>query len=463
MSLETDEENLNQALKDPAFKQNLRQFLSTDNHTNLAYLARTWLYLAMVIAGAVAFIEFRPSMGLHWAWNIPVVMLAVVMVGAGQHQLSGLAHEGSHFILLKNRVFNELVSDIFCLFPLYSSTHLYRLQHLAHHQFVNDPQRDPDVFQLKASGHWLSFPVSRERFVRFLLAQAWLPNVIRFLLVRAQFNATGSGDSPYYDPEKRPSLMAVRIGMLLVFPSIGCILAASFWQIPWLALASPAAIALAWMIFLPLPGRYFAGSRLHPPVSPKVTTSLRVSVICLVWGVLGGVSVATGNPWVPFYYLLLWVLPLFTSFSFFMILRQVVQHGNGGFGWISNTRVFELNPLLRFAIFPMGQDYHLPHHLFASVPHYRLRSLHSFLMNYPEYRRHAVEVHGYFGSPETPKVHPTVVDVLGPEWEPGWQKRFIDDTVLDGVDLDDREKILAESDRLRLASTAQPQESSTDQ
>jgi len=164
---------------------------------------------------------------------------------------------------------------------------------------------------------------------------------------------------------------------------------------------------------------------------------------------LGSAAVAFSNPWVPFYYLALWVVPLFTTFSLFMILRQVVQHGNGGFGWISNTRVFEVNPLFRFAVFPMGQDYHLPHHLFASVPHYRLRALHTFLMNYPEYRRNAVEIHGYFDSPESPKVHPTVVEVLGSQWEPGWQKRHIDDTVLENVEMDDIDTVLAESNRLR--------------
>ena len=110
-----------------------------------------------------------------------------------------------------------------------------------------------------------------------------------------------------------------------------------------------------------------------------------------------------------------------------------------------------------------SQDYHLPHHLFASVPHYRLRGLHSFLMNYPEYQRHAVEVHGYFQSPEKPKVHPTVVDILGPEWEPGWQKRFIDDTVLEGVEMHDRDKVLAESERLRMESNSKNQDNSTDQ
>src|SRR5919108_212309 len=105
------------------------------------------------------------------------------------------------------------------------------------------------------------------------------------------------------------------------------------------------------------------------------------------------------TPWAALYYGLLWVLPIFTSFSFFMILRQIVQHGNGGRGWLTNTRVFFVNRLINFAVFPIGQDYHLPHHLFASVPHYRLRKLHETLLAYPEYRAQAIIVEGYLLPP----------------------------------------------------------------
>jgi hypothetical protein len=70
------------------------------------------------------------------------------------------------------------------------------------------------------------------------------------------------------------------------------------------------------------------------------------------------------------------------------------------------------------------------------------------LCRYPEYLRHAVEVHGYFVSPEKKKVHPTVVDVLGPEWRPGKQRIYIDNSVLDGVEVDDRDAILAEGKKL---------------
>ena len=104
------------------------------------------------------FYHVQTTLGWSWWWNVPVTVLAVILIGAGQHQLTGLSHEAAHHILFKNRLINDLASDLLCMFPLFSAHPAYRLQHLAHHQFVNDPDRDPDISQLKTSGHWLLFP-----------------------------------------------------------------------------------------------------------------------------------------------------------------------------------------------------------------------------------------------------------------------------------------------------------------
>src|SRR5262249_9786497 len=138
---------MSRSLQDGELKEHLQRLRQTDNVTNLWYLLRTYLYFVVVIGGAVWFDLYRQGQDWSVLWSVPVFLLAVVLVGAGQPQLSGLAHEGVHHILFRNRTFNELASDWFCLFPLFSSTHHYRLQHLAHHQFVNDPDRDPDVSQ----------------------------------------------------------------------------------------------------------------------------------------------------------------------------------------------------------------------------------------------------------------------------------------------------------------------------
>src|SRR5262249_18264013 len=86
-------------LNDPEFKARLQDLRRTDNLTNWYYIARTYLYLFLVIGGAVWFFESRADWGISWWWNVPVAVTAVFLVGAGQHQLSGLTHEGSHYIL----------------------------------------------------------------------------------------------------------------------------------------------------------------------------------------------------------------------------------------------------------------------------------------------------------------------------------------------------------------------------
>ncbi len=86
--------------------------------------------------------------------------------------------------------------------------------------------------------------------------------------------------------------------------------------------------------------------------------------------------------------------------------------GNADRERFSNTRIFRVHPLLRFSVFPIGNDDHLPHHLFPLVPHYNLKKLHELLLEIPEYRENATVVRGYFVSPEKPPVHPTVLDLM---------------------------------------------------
>ena len=106
-----------------------------------------------------------------------------------------------------------------------------------------------------------------------------------------------------------------------------------------------------------------------------------------------------------------------------MILRQWVQHGNADRGRYTNTRVFLVGPLVRYAVFPWGMDYHLPHHLMASVPHYNLKKLHEIMLRDPEYREKGVIVEGYFGDEENEHGHPTAMGVLGEAHAPKTRRR----------------------------------------
>ena len=49
---------------------------------------------------------------------------------------------------MKNRFLNDLIPDLFCMFPILTTVHFYRVFHMAHHQYTNDPERDPDLLNL---------------------------------------------------------------------------------------------------------------------------------------------------------------------------------------------------------------------------------------------------------------------------------------------------------------------------
>jgi len=278
----------------------------------------------------------------------------------------------------------------------------------------------------------------------------WPPRLIRFMRVRAQYNATGTDKNPYMIKGKKPSKGAVRVGVVYLIALIALLTALFYGTADWTIVAAAAfgmwlAVSL---VFLKLPGDKYHRSRLHPVIPARYTSILRVGFITAIFAALAIVTLITGAPVVA-YYGILWLVPLFTSFAFFMILRQIVQHGNGGRGWLTNTRTFLVGSLIRFAVFPMGQDYHLPHHLYATVPHYRLRRLHGALMQYPEYREQAVVVEGYFLPPRHPKTNPTVLDVLGPDYALEARGVYIDESVMDGDEFEGKDELKAECERLK--------------
>lgn len=337
-------------LSGPALLRRANELRATDNRTNWGYIAREYLALAIVIGGAIAFFEARPTLGVAWGWNLAVEAVAVAIVGACQHRLSTLAHEASHGLLFRDRMLNELASDWLCMLPLFSTTHGYRIQHLAHHQHVNDPEHDPDLAQLEQSGHRFRFPMERWKFIWSCVVRQllWPPGLVRYVLARARYASTGGTASRW------PFMVAILYVATLV-PLCG-----------WLA-GRGDAIALAvvpiavWMggsaIVLALPRKCFAAvGGLRPVIGPRATLLQRMGFVAILFAAIAWGRLLTGRP-VGAYFGLLWLLPLATSFPLVMMLRQVVQHGHADRGRLTNTRVFRVGGIVRFAVFPLGMDY----------------------------------------------------------------------------------------------------------
>src|SRR2546430_8674573 len=70
-------------LQDPELKARLQQLRQTDNVTNWLYIVLVYVYLAAVIGGTVAFYQHYAAWGLSFWWNVPVTLLAGVLIGAG--------------------------------------------------------------------------------------------------------------------------------------------------------------------------------------------------------------------------------------------------------------------------------------------------------------------------------------------------------------------------------------------
>ena len=77
-------------------------------------------------------------------------------------------------------------------------------------------------------------------------------------------------------------------------------------------------------------------------------------------------------------YLVLWILPLVTVVQAILRLRAIAEHGatTDFSSPLTAARTNVAPAWLEWLIFPHQVNYHIEHHLYASVPHYNLRRLH---------------------------------------------------------------------------------------
>ena len=70
-------------------------------------------------------------------------LLAILIIGARMHALAILMHDAAHFRFLKNRKWNDLLTDVTTMYPLFLTIEKYRTNHLEHHKHLNT-EEDPD-------------------------------------------------------------------------------------------------------------------------------------------------------------------------------------------------------------------------------------------------------------------------------------------------------------------------------
>jgi fatty acid desaturase len=94
--------------------------------------------------------------GVSWSGGHPIAyVLAMLIIVSRQHALGIIMHDATHYRLLESRTLNNVISDLFCAFPILMVTNRYRYYHLLHHKNLNS-EADPywSFFLDRKDWHW---------------------------------------------------------------------------------------------------------------------------------------------------------------------------------------------------------------------------------------------------------------------------------------------------------------------
>ncbi len=81
-------------------------------------------------------------------------------------------------------------------------------------------------------------------------------------------------------------------------------------------------------------------------------------------------------------YLLLWLLPMATTYQLFLRIRNIAEHAAvGDLGdALQNTRTTLAGPIARALVAPYWVNFHIEHHMLPYVPCYRLAAIHKLML-----------------------------------------------------------------------------------
>ncbi len=136
--------------------ETVRRLSQVNAWRSILLLASIWIPLVGVMAWAVV-------MPRWW-----VYLIAMGVVGSRQVAMGVLVHDAVHYLLFKNRLLNDIVSDFFLAFPIGMSTTLYRKTHFQHHRFTNT-EDDCDLAAQREDGEWFEWPKNASEFRRVMI------------------------------------------------------------------------------------------------------------------------------------------------------------------------------------------------------------------------------------------------------------------------------------------------------
>ena len=160
-------------------------------------------------------------------WHPLLYLFVVAFIGARQHALLILMHEGVHYRLFRNRRLNDWTSEILLAWPNLISARAYRKNHFAHHRYL-DTAEDPDWVRHQGDSAWV-FPKHWGKLALLLLRDISGIGAIYYLRLALTLLSKDTGVSRGF--------LAVRYGyyvaMLALFAWFGALhLLLMYWFVP---------------------------------------------------------------------------------------------------------------------------------------------------------------------------------------------------------------------------------------
>ena len=133
----------------------LKPLFETKTHRHTLAMVFDWVIIFAVIFGCIQF--------FNTVYFPLAYLFTVITVGARMHALAILMHDATHYRFLKNRKWNDLVTNIFVMYPIFTSIETYRQNHMRHHRHLNS-EHDPD-WVAKLGKKEFTFPKTRKEFL----------------------------------------------------------------------------------------------------------------------------------------------------------------------------------------------------------------------------------------------------------------------------------------------------------
>lgn len=247
--------------------------------------------------------------------TVPLFILGFAVLGGRHLSLAILMHEAAHATLFKTKWLNDVLADWLCAKPIWNDVQKYRAHHLVHHTKTSQPE-DPDLSLV--TGLPCSPASLRRKFLRDISGLTGTKFLLGRLLMDAEvIRWTVSND----------------------------------------------------VVKLPQDGRRWFHYLL--------ATARNGWRAALANAVIFALCAASGHAWL----YAVWVLSYLTPFPLFLRIRSMAEHActETSTDMFRNTRTTRAGWLARAFVAPANVNFHVEHHVMASVPFSRLPEMHRLL------------------------------------------------------------------------------------